>query len=90
MRIDIHDKPHVALREALREIRLSAGLSQEQLAERLETKQSFISKYERGERNLDFLEVIRVCRACNYDPCELVRRVSVSDGQRSLVERRCF
>jgi transcriptional regulator with XRE-family HTH domain len=77
VRIDIHDNAHIELRKALKEIRVSAGLSQEQLAAKLGSKQSFISKYERGERNLDFIEVIRVCRACNYDPCELVEKVRV-------------
>ena len=77
MRIDIYDKPHEQLRKELKAIRVGAGLSQEKLAELLGTKQSFISKYERGERNLDFIEVVLVCRACGYDPAELARQLKV-------------
>ena len=37
----------------LRQVRERAGITQEQIAERLETTQSIISKCERGERRLD-------------------------------------
>ncbi len=47
----------------LREERKRAGLTQEQLAERIGQDQSFISKCERGERRLDFVEVMAFCEA---------------------------
>jgi transcriptional regulator with XRE-family HTH domain len=43
------------LLELLRRIRLDAGLRQVDLAERLGQPQSFVSKYELGERRLDLL-----------------------------------
>ncbi|MBO2576342.1 helix-turn-helix transcriptional regulator [Shewanella algae] len=45
-------------------MRKSAGLSQTQLAERLNKPQSFVSKYESGERQLRVLELEDVCVAC--------------------------
>ncbi len=48
-----------ALLGLLREARESSGLTQEQLAGRLGTKQSLISKVERGERRLDVIELRR-------------------------------
>lgn len=51
------------LRELLRQIRLDAGLRQTDLAERLQQPQSFVSKYESGERRLDLLEVRTICTA---------------------------
>jgi transcriptional regulator with XRE-family HTH domain len=45
----------------LREMRLKAGVTQIELAERLEETQSFVSKCERGERRLDLVEVRRWC-----------------------------
>lgn len=47
--------------------RFSAGLTQQDLAVRLGTPQSFISKYENGERRLDILEFIRVADAIGTD-----------------------
>lgn len=59
-------------------MRLGADLTQEQLAGALGTKQAFISKYERGERNLDFIEVLQICSACGYDPMKLISKMKVS------------
>lgn len=42
--------------------RKAAGLTQQQLAARLRKPQSFVSKYETGERRLDVPEFIRVSR----------------------------
>lgn len=47
----------------LREVRERAGLTQEQIAEYLETTQSIISKCERGERRLDIVELKTWCQA---------------------------
>lgn len=51
------------LRNLLRQLRKDAGLRQVDLAARLGKPQSFISKYESGEKTLDFLEVKAVCNA---------------------------
>ena len=77
MRIRKYDKYHEQLRTELRAIRVSADITQEQLAEQLGTKQAFISKYERGERNLDFIEVLQVCSACGYDPMKLIAKIKL-------------
>lgn len=47
----------------LREARKQSGLTQQQLAARLNQTQSFISKCERGERRLDIVEVRAFCTA---------------------------
>lgn len=52
----IHSSQYVVFLQLLKQARLDAELSQVQLAERLETTQVFISKCERGERRLDFIE----------------------------------
>ncbi|MGI0085936.1 MAG: helix-turn-helix domain-containing protein, partial [Nitrososphaerales archaeon] len=51
------------VRELLRDFREAAGLRQIDLAARLTRPQSFVSKYESGEKTLAFLEVREVCRA---------------------------
>lgn len=62
------------LQDLLRQIRLEAGLRQIDLAERLDKPQSFVSKYESGERRLDLLELREVCGAADTSIEEFVYR----------------
>ena len=47
----------------LKNIRSDMNLTQAELAVRLNMPQSFVSKYETGERRLDFIETEKVCEA---------------------------
>jgi transcriptional regulator with XRE-family HTH domain len=47
----------------LKEARREAGLNQVELAKKLKRPQSFVSKYENGERRLDMVELREVCQA---------------------------
>ena len=58
--------------EWLTKQRQLAGISQQQLAERLGKPQSYVSKFENGERRLDLIELIEICQAINSNPIELV------------------
>jgi transcriptional regulator with XRE-family HTH domain len=51
------------LREFLKKTREGKGFSQAQLADKLDVPQSFISKYETGERRLDVVETLEICAA---------------------------
>lgn len=62
----------------VRQVRAEAGLTQEEVARRLERPQSFVSKYESGERRLDVLELREVCRALGMTLPEFVRRLEKS------------
>ena len=48
-------------RGLLRDLRVQMGVTQAQLSTALGMAQSFVSKYEMGERRLDFIEVDRIC-----------------------------
>jgi transcriptional regulator with XRE-family HTH domain len=63
------------LHRLLREIRQEAGLRQSDLAERLGQPQSFVSKYESGERRLDVLELRHVCTAVGISLTEFATRL---------------
>jgi transcriptional regulator with XRE-family HTH domain len=54
---------HHRLTELLRSTRERAGLRQVDVAEALGVPQSFISKFETGERRLDLVELAQVCEA---------------------------
>ena len=58
------------------EIRLASSLTQQDLAERIERTQSFVSKIERGERRLDVLEFCQWVRALNHDPAKVISRLT--------------
>ena len=61
------------LQALLRHVRVQAGLSQVEVAERLDRPQSFVSKYETGERRLDILELRQVLAALGLSLPEFVR-----------------
>ena len=69
----IHSAEHRRLCELLRSYREAAGLRQVDVAERLDEPQSFVSKYESGERRLDLVELGHVCRALEIQLTDLVR-----------------
>ena len=46
----------------LKETRQKCGVTQVELAEKLGVPQSFVSKYESGERQLDILELRQICQ----------------------------
>ncbi len=66
------------LQELLRKMRSEAGLRQADLAQRLGVPQSFVSKYESGERRLDMVEIRQVCLAVGVSLAEFVRRFEES------------
>lgn len=51
---------------------MQAGLKQADLADRLCVPQSFVSKWEAGQRRLDLIELMTVCRALGIDIHSLV------------------
>jgi transcriptional regulator with XRE-family HTH domain len=75
----VEKKLYIAQRDRLiallRELRLEAGLTQADLAARVEKDQTYVSKYESGQRRLDVLEVREVCEAVGITLEEFVRRL---------------
>jgi len=65
---------YIKLRKLLVNARTETGLTQAALALRLKRPQSFVSKYERGERRLDLVEFQEVANALEIDPLRFLRR----------------
>jgi transcriptional regulator with XRE-family HTH domain len=63
------------LQVVLRYFRQEAGLRQVDLARLIDEPQSFVSKYESGERRLDILELRLICRALGITPTDVVGRL---------------
>jgi DNA-binding transcriptional regulator YiaG len=69
------DRPeHGPFLAVLKQIRKDAGMTQDDLAERLDTSQSRITDYERGVRRLDMVELRQICEAVGTTLPEFVRR----------------
>jgi len=66
------------LKELLKRIRQDKGIRQIELAEKLGVPQSFISKYESGDRLLDILELRQVCQAVGISLQEFIRKLEDS------------
>jgi transcriptional regulator with XRE-family HTH domain len=71
----VHTRDYDRLRALLIEARKKTGLSQAQLARRLSRPQSFVSKFERGERRLDIIEFKTIAEALDLDAVQLIRRL---------------
>ena len=63
MEKSIYSVEYQQLCTLLRQLRREAGLTQNEVAERLGVPQSFVSKYESGERRLDVIELRHVATA---------------------------
>lgn len=65
---------YARLIELLVATRHKAGIRQQGLAKKLGKPQSFVAKYEGGERRLDVVEFITIAEALGADPLRLFRR----------------
>lgn len=84
----IHRPDYVIFREMLTAARVEKGLLQHDIAERLRKTQSYVSKYERGERRLDVIEFLDVARALDINVSDFLkhlgkaRKTSLDNAQR--------
>ena len=69
----VHSKEQRVFCDLMIEARKGADLTQEKLAKRLKRPQSFIAKYEGGERRLDVVEFVAVAKAISADPMAILR-----------------
>lgn len=69
------------VRAVLADARRAANLTQRELAGRLGRPQSFVAKYEGGERRIDVVEFAEICEAIGIDPnatlSEIIRSPAV-------------
>jgi len=67
------DDDYCRFRVLLADARRSQGITQVELARRLGKPQSFVSKYERGERRLDVVEFLDIAQAMNIEALGFLR-----------------
>lgn len=72
---------HVRLIAILTRARKDAGLTQAQVADKLGKPQSFVAKYENGERRLDVVEFVAIARTMGADPLRLFKALLKPNNQ---------
>jgi transcriptional regulator with XRE-family HTH domain len=75
------EKPHVALGQAIRQVRLQADLTQEALAHRADVTVGQLSKIERGHSNPRWLTVMKIAYGLGISLSDLVAREEALMGQ---------
>lgn len=73
MRKSVHTEAQRQFCKLLVDARKKAGLSQQELADRLKRPQSFVAKIEAGERRVDVIELITIASALGRSPSQLVQ-----------------
>ena len=71
----VQPKEYKHVGAALAAARDRAGLTQAQLARLLRKPQSFVSNYERGQRRIDVLELLRIVAALGGDSREVFKDI---------------
>ena len=71
---------HNQLRDVLLDARRKKGLTQVEVATLLDKPQSFVSKYESGERRLDIIEFLEVCKALKVNPATIIQQLEIDGG----------
>lgn len=70
-----------ALGAAIREKRAAVGLSQEGLAYACGLDRTYVGGVERGERNLGFINLLRIAKALDVDPSDLLSGIRAQNGE---------
>ena len=71
----IYSKQSECLRSTLVRLRQEAGLTQRDLAARLNREHGLVGRLELGERRLDLIEFFWLCKACDSNPEKVTREL---------------
>jgi transcriptional regulator with XRE-family HTH domain len=75
MKIPNENRHREKMLKLLKDMRQKRGIRQVDLAKRLGVPQSFISKYEAGERQLNILELRQICQSMGVAFEDFVRQL---------------
>jgi transcriptional regulator with XRE-family HTH domain len=71
----LRSREHKVFQTLLRDARREADVTQSDLALRLDRPQSFVAKYENGERRIDVVEFVEIARALRLQPVRFFERI---------------
>ncbi len=67
----------IDLGNTIRNLRIQQGFSQESLALAAELDRSYVGGIERGEHNLTIMNLLKISKALNIQPYELLKKIKV-------------
>ena len=70
-------------RTLITKARKRSGMTQVEVANKLQKPQSYVSKYERGERRLDIIELLEITRVIGIDPKTLLADIGKTGHQKA-------
>jgi transcriptional regulator with XRE-family HTH domain len=76
MKKSVHSEPYSVFAALLAGARKGVGMRQIELAQKLNKPQSFVSKFECGERRLDVIEFLTIMDALGVDPLAILAEAS--------------
>lgn len=77
-----HTDRYKKFQAALKAARKASGLTQAQVGKQLGRTQSYVGKYENGERRLDVIEFLDVAQVIGLDPSRLLKALITTQGKR--------
>lgn len=69
-----YDQKRLIFIDLIKNNRKEQGITQIELSKKLDKPQSFVSKYENGERTLDIVETYQICLALNMSFVGLMKQ----------------
>lgn len=78
MEKSIYTREYTAVTQLLKVLRKEAGMTQVELGEILGQSQSFVTKFERGERRLDIVQLRTLCQKLGVTLPEFVKRLEAA------------
>tara|TARA_R110000868_G_scaffold198069_2_gene444351 strand:- start:5278 stop:5508 length:231 start_codon:yes stop_codon:yes gene_type:complete len=76
MQKSVHSEQYKKVLDWLISARKDAGLTQQQVADQLGKPQSFVAKYEGGERRLDIVEFVEIAKLLSVGPEDAIRLIT--------------
>jgi transcriptional regulator with XRE-family HTH domain len=72
----IYSADQESLLKVMARVRNDAGLTQQELARKMQLSQSTVSDVLRGQRRLDVIEWISFCKACKVTPQQFLEELA--------------
>ena len=77
----IRTQRHRRLVEILIAARKQAGIRQAELARRVRKTQTFVARFEAGQRRIDAIELLALCEIFGIDPHKVIRKLLKIEGE---------
>jgi len=81
------DIQYEKLQAALVQARQRSNQTQLETAARLGKPQSYVSKYESGERRIDVVEFLQICKALGVNPNIIMRALDADNNEKSILQK---